>query len=116
MAQLKDLVTAFDMSDDAKADPEIDAFGASIQVNESGKVHIQCVHDFENSATVITPVFSIDGENFAPLSKNGETISVALESSPSGLIITDLIPGSIMQIGLTYGGQSTGILTIKVAS
>jgi hypothetical protein len=116
MASLKDFITSFDMSDDPKSTPEIDAFDEAIEVSDRGTVHIQVNHDFVNDSTIIIPTFSIDGVNFAPLEKNGETIQVALSANPSGLIITDLVPGTRMKIGMLYGGQSTGTLTIKVAT
>lgn len=116
MAQLKDFVTDFDMASPPKSPPEIDAFGETVQVGNNGRIHIHAVHDFENAQCVLIPVFSIDGENFAPLSKNGETISVALESSPSGIIITDLVEGTLVKMGMVYGGQTSGLVTIKVAT
>ena len=115
MAQLKDFINNFDLSDDPAADPTADAFGEVFQVSNLGRVHVQIEHDFSNANTIVYPLISIDGVNFTPIYKIGVRIEVALVASPTSFIITDLIPGSSVKLGMIYADQDSGSISIKTA-
>ena len=108
MAQLKNFVTDLDVSSKGNID-------GVYQVSELGKVQFQIEHSFSNASVIIYPLVSIDGALFTPIYKSGVRLEVALSASPTSFILTDLIPGSQIIIGIDYGDQDSGTLTIKTA-
>jgi len=109
MSQLLEIIKDLDMSGGP-----IDVLGDSVGIGSNGKVHIQAHHTFDNENVKLYPLVSVDGVHYDTIEKNGERVEISLSGSVNSIIISDLLLGSRLKIGIDFGGGTEGLLTVKI--
>lgn len=110
----------FDIAEDYNLDADAIIFTEKALVGDNGRAQIQIEHDFSKDTAIVYPLISINGSSFAGIYREGVRIETDLTGEGdgpnyvSGIILTDLLPGSWIKAAFERSETFTGRVTIKI--